>query len=110
MAGKNKWGFHFPPTHELPMRDRWGRLYKETWNSFAMNACASPWVQTVNRGMAGLDEAASFRAYQLAGVPASDALPVSLRVITTKEEQGKTQYEGDVGGCTWRLKTRTAHG
>jgi hypothetical protein len=97
VAGKNKWGFHFLPGHELPMRDQWGRLYGSTWNSFAMNACASPWVQ-INRGMAGLDEAISFRAYQLAGVPASDCLPVQFRVVSTPEEQGKTQYDGDLWG------------
>jgi hypothetical protein len=97
VAGKNKWGFHFLPTHELPMRDQWGRRYDATWNSFAMNACATPWVQ-INRGMAGLDEAVSFRAYQLAGVPASDCLPVHFRVVTSPEEQGKTQYEGDLWG------------
>lgn len=96
-TGKNKWGFHFLPGHEVPMRDQWGRLYKSTWNSFAMNACASPWVQ-INRGMAGLDETISFRAYQLAGVPASDCLPIHFRVVTTPEEQGKTQYDGDLWG------------
>ncbi len=97
VAGKNKWGFHFLHTHELPMRDPWGRLYKRPWNSFALNACASPWVQ-INRGMAGLDEAISFRSYQLAGVPASDTIPVVLRVITSKEEQGATQFDGDLWG------------
>ena len=96
-TGKNKWGFKFAPAHELATRDQWGRLRKETWNSFAMNACASPWVQ-VNRGMSGLDEAISFRAYQLAGVPASDCQPVHFRVVTTVEEQGKTQYDGDLWG------------
>jgi hypothetical protein len=96
-AGKNKWGFKFLPAHELAVRDQWGRKRKETWNSFAMNACASPWVQ-VNRGMSGLDEAVSFRAYQLAGVPASDCQPVHFRVVMSAEEQGKTQYEGDLWG------------
>lgn len=96
-TGKNKWGFHFLPAHELPMRDQWGRRYASTWNSFAMNACASPWV-SINRGMAGLDEAISFRAYQLAGVPASDCLPIHFRVVSTPEEQGKSPYDGDLWG------------
>ena len=96
-CGKNKWGFHFLPTHELPMRDQWGHLRKGRWNSFAMNGCASPWVQE-NRGMAGLDEAVSFRAYQLAGLAASDCQPVHFRVVTAAEEQGKTQYDGDLWG------------
>ena len=97
VAGKNKWGFKFAAAHELEVRDQWGRKRKESWNSFSMNACASPWVQ-VNRGMSGLDEAISFRAYQLAGVPASDCQPVHFRVVTTADEQGKTQYDGDLWG------------
>jgi len=97
LAGKNKWGFHFPTGHDLPMRDPWGRPYKAKWNSFAMNACASPWVQC-NRGMAGLDEAVSFRCYQLAGVPASDTVPIHFRVVTGKDEQSTTQYDGDLWG------------
>ena len=96
-SGKNKWGFNFLPAHELPMRDQWGRMRKESWNSFAMNGCASPWVQE-NRGMAGLDEAISFRAYQLAGLPASDCQPVHFRVVSSADEQGKTQYGGDLWG------------
>jgi len=35
--------------------------------------------------VAGLDEAVSFRAYQLAGGPASDTVPIHFRAITTKE-------------------------
>jgi hypothetical protein len=97
VAGKNKWGFHFPNGHDLPMRDPWGRPYKAKWNSFALNACASPWVQP-NRGMAGLDEAVSFRCYQLAGIPASDTIPIHFRVVTGKNEQGSSQYEGDLWG------------
>ncbi len=96
-CGKNKWGFNFLPAHEMPMRDQWGRLRKESWNSFSMNGCASPWVQE-NRGMAGLDEAISFRAYQLAGIPASDCQPIHFRVVSSAEEQGKTQYDGDLWG------------
>ena len=96
-CGKNKWGFKFLPAHELPMRDPWGRHRKERWNSFAMNGCASPWVQE-NRGMAGLDEAISFRAYQLAGLASADCQPVHFRVVATAEEQGKTQYDGDLWG------------
>jgi hypothetical protein len=96
-TGKNKWGFAFANAHDLQMRDPWGRLYKKTWNSFAMNAAATPWVQ-INRGMSGLDEAISFRAYQLAGVPASDTVPIHFRVVTTKEEQGATQFAGDLWG------------
>ena len=97
VAGKNKWGFHFARAREFHARDPWGRRYENAWNSFAMDACASPWVQ-VNRGMAGLDEAVSFRCYQLAGVPAPNTHPTCFRVVTTAAEQGPTQFESDLWG------------
>lgn len=86
VSGKNKWGFHLPATHELAMRDQWGRPLKRAWDGFAMNACASPWVQ-INRGMTGLDEILCARAYELAGVPVSKA-PIQLRVVCAAAEQG----------------------
>ncbi|MBI3875673.1 MAG: lamin tail domain-containing protein [Verrucomicrobia bacterium] len=98
VAGKNKWGFHFNRAREFEPRDLWGRVYPHTWNNFDMNACASPWVQ-VNRGMAGMDEAVSFRAYQLAGVPSASTHWVHWRVITGADEASpKSQYDGDLWG------------
>jgi hypothetical protein len=87
VSGKNKWGFHFPATHELAMGDQCGRPFTRTWDSFVMNACASPWVQ-INRGMTGLDEILCARAYELAGVPVSKAQPIQLRVVCAAAEQG----------------------
>lgn len=97
VSGKNKWGFHFPATHELAMRDQWGRPFERTWDGFAMNACASPWVQ-INRGMTGLDEIVSARAYELAGVPVSNVQPIQFRVVCATAEQGTKQYECDTWG------------
>lgn len=98
VAGKNKWGFKFNRVHEFQARDLWGRSYNYAWNSFSLNACASPWAQ-VNRGMAGLDEAVSFRAYQLAGVPSPNTHWINFRVIDQAEEASATsQYEGDEWG------------
>jgi hypothetical protein len=98
LAGKNKWAFHFNPSQEFQARDSWGRKYKQTWNSFKLNACASPWVQA-NRGMAGMDEAVSFRAYQLAGVPSPNTHWVHFRVIDAVEEASpQSQYASDLWG------------
>ncbi len=98
VSGKNKWGFHFNRAREFQARDQWGRDYAHNWNNFAMNACASPWVQ-VNRGLAGLDEAVSFRAYHLAGVPSPATHWVHFRVVSrTNEVSAKSQYEGDLWG------------
>lgn len=96
VAGKNKWGFKFNYTHDFAPRDNWGKKYKHTWNGFSLNACASPWAQ-INRGMASMDEAVSFRAYQLAGLPAANTHWVQFRVIDDAREF-KSQYDGDEWG------------
>lgn len=97
-TGKNKWGFKFNRGHDFAPRDAWGRLYAHPWHSLDLNACACPWVQ-MNRGMAGLDEALPFRAYQLAGVPAANTHWVHLRVIDALAETSpSSQYEGDLWG------------
>jgi len=97
LAGKNKWGFRFNPGQEFQARDLWGRKYQYGWVSFNLNACASPWAQ-VNRGMAGMDEAVSYRAYQLAGVPSPNTHWVHFRVVDMPEEAPRNQYAGDLWG------------
>ncbi len=97
-TGKNKWGFKLPNGHELAMRDPTGRPVKQRWNSFSMNACASPWI-AVNRGMAGLDEWFSSRIFALAGALSPRYVPVQFRVIDHAEEaSGTDQYAGDLWG------------
>ena len=97
-TGKNKWGFKFNRGHEFAARDAWGQLGVTPWHSLDLNACASPWVQ-MNRGMAGMDEALSFRAYQLAGVPSAMTHWLELRVVSTAAESNpRSQYEGDLWG------------
>ncbi|HRI12855.1 MAG TPA: CotH kinase family protein [Verrucomicrobiota bacterium] len=98
VAGKNKWGFKFNESQRFRDRDLWGRPLNNAVKSLSLNACASPWAP-VNRGMAGLDEAVSFRAYQLAGVPAASTHWLQLRVIADSEEAStKSQYSGDLWG------------
>jgi len=98
VSGKNKWGFKFDRGHNFDGRDEWGRKFAHFWDNMPMNACASPWVQS-NRGMAGLDEAVSFRLYELAGVPSPRVRHVQYRVIDSAEEaSAKNQYEGDLWG------------
>ncbi|MBL9139536.1 MAG: CotH kinase family protein [Verrucomicrobiales bacterium] len=98
VAGKNKWGFRFPRGQEFHARDAWGRPYRHGWRAFNLNACASPWAQ-VNRGMAGLDEALSYRAFQLADVPSPDTHWVHFRVIdAVTESNDRDQYQGDLWG------------
>lgn len=98
VAGKNKWGFKFNASQLFRDRDVHGRPMTHECKSLSLNACASPWAP-VNRGMAGLDEALSFRAYQLAGVPAAKTHWIQFRVITGLEEaSASSQYVGDLWG------------
>lgn len=98
LAGKNKWGFRFPKGQGFEPRDRWGRPLGVAWDSFNLNGCASAWAP-VNRGMAGLDEAISYRAYELAGVPSPEVFWVHFRVIDQPAETSvDSQYDGDLWG------------
>lgn len=98
VAGKNKWRFHFNRARDFQARDLWGRRYRADWKTLNFDACASPWA-SVNRGMAGLDEAVAYRLYDLAGVPSSKTHYVHFRVIDQAAEASATsQYEGDLWG------------
>ena len=97
VCGKNKWGFKFNPTREFVIPEKPNDKKPRTMNTLSMNACSSPWVQC-NRGMAGLDEALSFRAYEIAGVPSPQCRYVQFRVIDGAEEAPKDQYAGDLWG------------
>lgn len=79
-SGKNKWRFHFNRARNFEARDSWGRRYGQTWDTFTMHACASPWNPCF-RGWAGLDEVVSARIYELAGVPAAKMHHLGFRVI-----------------------------
>lgn len=79
-SGKNKWTISFNRARDVHVRDNWGRLYNETWNSMALDANASPWA-SVHRGAAGVEEASSYRIFELAGVPALRTHYVHWRVI-----------------------------
>ena len=98
VSGKNKWGFKFNESQPFHDRDLWGRPITNELKSVSLTACASPWAQ-VNRGMAGLDEAVSFRAYQLAGVPSANTHWIQFRIVSrTNEVSAKSQYSGDLWG------------
>ena len=97
VCGKNKWGFQFNPAREFTIPEKADDKKPRRVNSLSMNACASPSVQ-VNRGMAGLDEALSFRALAIAGVPSPQCRSVQFRVIDGAEEAPKDQYAGDLWG------------
>jgi hypothetical protein len=98
VSGKNKWRFFFTRGHDLHTRGNDGLPYEAGRKVMDLSACAVPWVP-VNRGMAGVDEAAAFALYDLAGVPSPKTHFLQLRVIDqAAEASSSSQYEGDLWG------------
>jgi hypothetical protein len=103
VSGKNKWALLFNRARNIRVKDNWGRYYDQTWNSMAMNANASPWC-AVHRGMAGVEEAISYRIYELCGIPTLRTHYVHWRVIDHAVESGPTQFDGDLWGLYMGLE------
>lgn len=85
VSGKNKWVLKFCRARNFQARDNWGRPFAETWNSVGLNANSGPWA-SVHRGSAGVEEASSYRLYELCGVPSLRTTYVHWRVIRREEE------------------------
>lgn len=102
VTGKNKWTLFFNRARDIRVKDNWGRYY-EPWNSMSLDANASPWC-AVHRGSTGVEEAVSYRMYELAGMPALRTNYVHWRVIDSATESGPTQYDGDLWGLYMALE------
>jgi len=99
ICGKNKWGIKFASGHDLPFVDHAGVPFPAPIDSLNLNPGASTPYLPVHRGIAGLDEVLSMRAYRLAGVPSPPATWVQWRVVDDAEEvSAKDQYAGDLWG------------
>ncbi len=99
ISGKNKWGIKFARGHDLPFVDHEGKPFPDELDSINLNPGGSTPYLPVHRGIAGLDEVLSMRAYRLAGVPSPPATWVQWRVVTGSEEaNAKDQYAGDLWG------------
>lgn len=96
-SGKNKWRFEFNRARDFVTRDNRGQAYSRPWDELNLNACASPWAP-VHRGMAGVEEAVSFRLFELAGLPSPKTHYVHFRIVDATSEAGTTQYNGDLWG------------
>lgn len=110
VSGKNKWRFFFNRARDLSAKDNFNTSYSETWGSFSGDACASPWA-ALHRGMAGVEEATSYKIFQLAGLPSPSTHYYHFRVVrgatetpaagtTISDPIGTTdgQYCGDFWG------------
>ncbi len=99
IAGKNKWGLKFNAGHAVPFHDHNGIRLPGSVRSLNLNPGGSTPYIPVYRGISGLDEVLSLRAYRLAGVPTPPATWVQWRVVQGPEEvDAKNQYHGDLWG------------
>ena len=97
VSGKNKWNIYFDRSRNFQAYDNYGNPYQETWNNLLINCNASPWA-AVNRGSAGVEEAASNRIFQICGMASMNTQYMHLRIIQNASETGATQYDSDLWG------------
>jgi hypothetical protein len=99
IAGKNKWGLKFNKGHDIPFVDHAGVPFPDEVDSLDLNPGGSTPYLPVLRGITGLDEVLSMRAYRLAGVPSPPATWIQWRVVTSTDEvSDNDQYTGDLWG------------
>lgn len=99
ISGKNKWALKFNADQPVPLKDNTGKPYLTRWTGVDLNPGTHTPYLPVLRGIAGLDEAVSFRAHQLVGGPSSSTHWVHFRVIDgAAEASEKSQHEGDLWG------------
>ena len=97
-TGKNKWRFRFGRGHWLAFVDDYGQPLSTRRETLKLSALTEPWAAW-NRGLAGLDEALTFRLNNLAGVPAQKSAYLQLRVLdAVAEANPANQYDGDLWG------------
>ncbi len=99
ISGKNKWGIKFNPGRHLPLLDAAGATFPAAFDSLNLNPGGSTPYLPVHRGISGLDEVLSMRAYRLAGVPSPTSTWVQWRVVTGEAEVSAADpYAGDLWG------------
>ncbi len=99
IAGKNKWAVKLNKAQPMPFVDHDGIPFPAPVDSLDLNpGCSTPYLP-VHRGIAGLDEVMSMRAYRLAGVPSPPVTWIQWRVISEAAEVNpKDQFAGDLWG------------
>lgn len=99
LGGKNKWALRFNNSQPLPFVDHDGVPFPATFGKLDLNpGWYTPYVPVL-RGISGLDEVLTMRAYRLAGVPSPPAAWLQFRVVSGADEvSAKDQYAGDLWG------------
>jgi hypothetical protein len=98
-GGKNKWVIKFNRGKHLPFVDHDQISFPGKWEELRLNpGTHNPFIPVL-RGITGLDEVMTMRAYRLAGVPSPPATWVQWRVIAGADEVSTDdQYTGDLWG------------
>lgn len=98
-TGKTSWKINFLPGRGFMAYDDFGKPYAVRWDKLTLNAIIQ---QTLGlrdrRGEQGMYESATFRLFNLAGVPAPNTHFVHWRVVDSADEYGSSQYDGDFWG------------
>lgn len=100
VSGKNKLAFKFNRARDIRVRDNWGRLFDQDWNSLSLDANASPWA-AMHRGSAGVEEASTYRIFELAGMNSLRTTYAQLRIIRKAQETaapGSSVVDATAGG------------
>jgi hypothetical protein len=98
IAGKNKWALKFNE-RELPFQDHDGVPFPDKIRSLNLNPGGSTPYLPIFRGITGLDEVLSMRAYRLAGVPTPPVTWIQWRVVLDADESDpKNQFKTDLWG------------
>ncbi|MBI4604250.1 MAG: lamin tail domain-containing protein [Planctomycetes bacterium] len=95
--GKNMWKLDFLRGHGLKVLDDFGREQKTRWDKLNFSACIQQ-GDYLHRGEQGMFEAAGFKLFRLAGVPACTTHFCTFRIVDEVDETGPTQYAGDFWG------------
>ena len=95
--GKNMWKFDFNRGHYFQARDDYGKKYDTKWDKLNFSACIQQ-GDFQHRGEQGMFEAAGFKLFNLMGVEAPKTHWVQFRIIDQANENGSTQYNGDLWG------------
>ncbi len=102
IEGKKKWKFNFNRGHHLQLRDNYGKKYNQKWDKINLSTGTCPYWQEFgwDGGIDGmvLNEAASFKLFNMSGVPACNTTFLHMRVVDDSSETGANQYAGDFWG------------
>ena len=104
LTGKNKWRINFNRARDFAARDRHGDRFSKSWSELDLNTGTLAYARNF-RGNGILDEALTFRLFELAGVPAPSTRHVHFRVIDDASENGDDQWSGDNWGLYLQLET-----